>query len=85
MGGASRLAVPINRPTNTGPERRSANVRDRACWDQPQRVEAHPTVVAIKYPDLSNLQAVGGYLVLAGLFVLREIVSGALKEAGKEL
>jgi hypothetical protein len=36
------------------------------------------------YPDLSNLQVVGGYLLLAGLFVLREVASGALKEAGKE-
>jgi hypothetical protein len=48
-------------------------------------VEALPTVAAITQPDLSNLQVVGGYLVLAGLFVLREIASGALKEAGKEL
>jgi hypothetical protein len=37
------------------------------------------------YPDLSHLQGAGGYLVLAGLFVLREFASGALKEAGKEL
>jgi hypothetical protein len=36
------------------------------------------------YPDLSYLQ-VAGFLFLAGLFVLREITSGALKEAGKEL
>jgi hypothetical protein len=33
----------------------------------------------------SALQVVGGYLVLVGLFVLREITSGALEEAGKEL
>jgi hypothetical protein len=37
------------------------------------------------YPDMSHLQIAGGYLVLAGLFVLREITSGALKEAGKDL
>jgi hypothetical protein len=42
-------------------------------------------VAAITYPDLSNLQVVGGLLVLAGLFVLGEIASGALKEAGKDL
>jgi hypothetical protein len=42
-------------------------------------------VAAIPYPDLSHLQVVGGFLLLAGLFVLREIASGALKEAGKEL
>jgi hypothetical protein len=42
-------------------------------------------VVAITYPDLSNLQVVGGYLLLAGLFLLKEVASGALKEAGKEL
>jgi hypothetical protein len=47
-------------------------------------VEAHSTVAAITYPDLSNLQVAGGYLVLAGLFVLKEITSGALKEASKE-
>jgi len=35
--------------------------------------------------DLSNLQVVGGYLALAGIFLLREIASGALKEAGKDL
>lgn len=35
--------------------------------------------------DPSALQVVGGFLVLAVLFVLREIVSGALKEAGKDL
>jgi hypothetical protein len=34
---------------------------------------------------LSNLQVVGGVVLLAGLFVLREIASGTLKEAGKEL
>ena len=48
-------------------------------------MEAHQTVAAIPYPDLSNLQVVCGYLLLAGLFVLREVASGALKEAGKEL
>ena len=48
-------------------------------------MEAHSTVAAMTYPDLSNLQVAGGYLVLAELFVLREITSGALKEAGKEL
>jgi hypothetical protein len=42
-------------------------------------------VAVIPYPDLSDLPVVGGYLVLAGLFVLREITSGALNEAGKEL
>jgi hypothetical protein len=31
------------------------------------------------YPDLSHLQAVSAYLMLAGLFVLREVASGALK------
>ena len=35
--------------------------------------------------DPSALQVFGGILLLAGLFVLRELVSGALKEAGKEL
>ncbi len=33
----------------------------------------------------STLHVVGGFLVLAGLFVLPEIVSGVLKEARKEL
>lgn len=33
----------------------------------------------------SALQVIGGFLMLAGLFVLREIMSGAMKEAGKEL
>jgi hypothetical protein len=42
-------------------------------------------VAAMTYPDVSHLQVAGGYLVLAGLFVLREITSGALKEAGKDL
>jgi hypothetical protein len=42
-------------------------------------------MAAIAYPDSSSLQVVGGYLVLAGLFVLREITSGAMKEAGKDL
>jgi len=32
----------------------------------------------------SALQVVGGFLVLAELFVAREFASGALKEAGKE-
>ena len=35
--------------------------------------------------DPSALQVVGGFLLLAGLFVLREVVSGAMKEAGKDL
>ena len=35
--------------------------------------------------ELAALQVVGGFLMLAGLFVLREIASGALKEAGKKL
>jgi hypothetical protein len=42
-------------------------------------------MAAMMQPDLSNLQGVAGFLVLVGLFVLREIVSGALKEVGKEL
>ena len=42
-------------------------------------------MAAIPYPDVSNLQVASGYLVLAGLFVIREIASGVLKEAGKEL
>jgi hypothetical protein len=42
-------------------------------------------VAAMTYPDLPNLQVVSGFLVLAGLFALRELVSGALNEAGKEL
>jgi len=58
---------------------------DRAWSDQPQRVEARPTVAAMTYPDLSNPQVAGAYLLFAGLFVLREVVSGALKESGKEL
>jgi hypothetical protein len=70
--------------TNNGPECSSATVRDPACWDHPQRVEAHPTVVAITHPDFSHLHVVGGFLLFAGQFVLREITSGALKEAGKE-
>jgi hypothetical protein len=41
-------------------------------------------VAAMTYSDLSNLRVAGGYLVLAGLFVLKEIMSGALKEASKE-
>ena len=35
--------------------------------------------------DPSTLQVVGGWLLIALLFVLREVASGALKEAGKEL
>ena len=35
--------------------------------------------------DPPTLQIVGGWLLVAFLFVLREIASGALKEAGKEL
>ena len=42
-------------------------------------------MAAIPYPDMSHLQAVGGFLLFAGLFVLREITSGALNEAGKDL
>jgi hypothetical protein len=42
-------------------------------------------VAAMTYPDVSNLPVVGGGLLVAGSFVLREIASGALKEAGKEL
>jgi hypothetical protein len=48
-------------------------------------VEAYPSVADVTYPDLSNLQVVGGFLLLAGLFILREFASGALKEAGKDL
>jgi hypothetical protein len=33
----------------------------------------------------SSLQVVGGFLMIVGLFVLRELASGALKEAGKDL
>jgi hypothetical protein len=40
-------------------------------------------VAAIAYPDVSNLQVAGGYLVLAGLFVLMEITSGALQKPAK--
>jgi hypothetical protein len=50
------------RTTNTGPERRSASVRDCDCWDQPQCVEAHPTVATMTYPDLSHLPVGRGYL-----------------------
>ena len=32
----------------------------------------------------TTLQIVGGILMLAGLFVLREFASGALKKAGEE-
>jgi hypothetical protein len=42
-------------------------------------------VATITYSDVSHFQVVGGGLLLAGLFVLREVASGALKEAGKEL
>jgi hypothetical protein len=35
--------------------------------------------------DPAALQVVGRWLMLALLFVLREVASGALKEAGKEL
>jgi hypothetical protein len=42
-------------------------------------------VAAIAYPDLSNLQVGSGYLVLAVPFLLKEVASGALKEAGKDL
>ena len=48
-------------------------------------MEDPPTVAAIPYPDVSHLQIVGEFLTLAGLFVLREITSGALNAAGKEL
>ena len=48
-------------------------------------MEAYPSVAAIPYPDLSHLQVVGGFLLFAGLFVLKEVASGALKEAGREL
>jgi predicted metalloprotease len=41
-------------------------------------------VAAITYPDLSNVQVVGGFLTLAVLFVIREFASGALKKAGEE-
>ncbi len=36
-------------------------------------------------PEPSSLQPVGGLLLLAGLFVLRELVSGAMREIGKDL
>ena len=85
MGGKSRLAISLTCPTNNGPERSSATVRDRACWDHSQRVEVHPTVATMPYPDVSTLLLVGGLLTLAVLFVLREFASGALKTAGKEL
>ena len=35
--------------------------------------------------DPPTLQVGGGWLLLAVLFVLREVVSGALKEAGKDI
>ena len=80
-----RRAVSTEFTANTGPERRSATARDRSRWGQLQRVEVHPTVAAMAYPAWSNLLVVGGFLLFAGLFVLREIASGALKEAGKDL
>ena len=42
-------------------------------------------MAAMTYLDLSHLQVVGGFLLFAGLFILKEVASGALKEAGKEL
>jgi hypothetical protein len=36
-------------------------------------------------PEPSSLQPVGGLLLLAGLFVLRELVSGAMREIGRDL
>jgi hypothetical protein len=85
VGGERRRVVSITCPPTNGPERSSADVRDRACWDHPQRVEAHLSVAAMTYPDVSNLPVFGGFLLFAGLFVLRELVSGALKEAGKDV
>jgi hypothetical protein len=41
-------------------------------------------MAAMTFPDVSQLQGVGGSLVLAGLFVLRQFVSGAIKEAGQD-
>jgi hypothetical protein len=35
--------------------------------------------------DPSGVQVLGGFLMLTAVFALREIASGALKEAGKEL
>ncbi len=35
--------------------------------------------------DPPTVQVVGGWLLVALLFALREVVSGTLKEAGKEL
>jgi hypothetical protein len=34
--------------------------------------------------DVPELQVIGGFLMLAALFVLREFASGALKQAGEE-
>jgi hypothetical protein len=34
--------------------------------------------------DVPELQVIGGFLMLAALFVLREFASGALKKAGEE-
>src|SRR5215212_9877503 len=83
VGGENCLVLPAEYLTNSSPEHRSAAVRHRACWYHLQSVEAHPAVAAIPYSDLSSPQVAGGFLLLAGRFVLREIVSGALKEAGK--
>ena len=35
--------------------------------------------------EQSTLQVVGGFPLLAMLFVVREVAAGALKEAGREL
>jgi hypothetical protein len=75
----------LEHPTNTGLERRSADVKDRACWDQFRHVEAFLTVDANTYADLLKLPIVGGFVFLAGLFVLTEVASGVLKEVEKEL
>jgi hypothetical protein len=47
-------------------------------------VETHLTVATISYSNLSNLQALSGFLVLVLVFFLREFASGALKKAGEE-
>jgi hypothetical protein len=36
------------------------------------------------YPDVSHLPVAGAYLMLAELFLVKEVASGALKEAGKD-
>src|SRR5215212_5322242 len=41
--------------------------------------------MAMEFLEPATLQVVGGFLLLAALFVLRELASGALKEAGKDL